>query len=90
MIIRHAPTFPRLPALPTLVDSRASQRVPATVSGLNSATSLQTRADFDSFALRDGVPGALGVRELKFVIADFDTDTPSLYFINANRHRLAL
>jgi len=62
--------------------------VPATVSGLDSATSLQTRADFDRFALRDDVPGALGVRELKFVVADFDTDTPSLYFINSNRHRL--
>lgn len=88
MTIRHAPTFPRLPTLPTLIDMPYTPAPPRPISGLDSSIFLATRADFDAFAVRDDVPGALGVREMKFVFADFDTDTPSLFFINSNLHPL--
>ncbi|MDA0813097.1 MAG: hypothetical protein O3C21_12020 [Verrucomicrobia bacterium] len=46
---------------------------------------LRTRADFDQLARRDNVPGALGVRELKVLIAGADTDSPAGFFMNTGR-----
>lgn len=48
-----------------------------------SAATLPSRAAFDAFAAREDVPGALGLREVKFVIEDVHTDAPKLHLINA-------
>jgi pyruvate, water dikinase len=46
------------------------------------ATAIPDRATFEQLASRDDVPGALGVREVKFLIAQVDTDQPIVYFLN--------
>lgn len=51
-------------------------------------STLAGREMFEAFAKRDDVPGALGVRELKFVITGADTDTPALHFMNTNINTL--
>ena len=38
--------------------------------------------------MRDDVPGALGLREVKFIITDVDTDAPQLVFMNNNLNAL--
>lgn len=53
-----------------------------------SAKALSTRSDFEAFAQRDDVPGALAVREVKFVITDLHTDTPQIYFMNSKDQTL--
>lgn len=40
------------------------------------------RATFDRLAKRSNLPGAAGVRELKFLVAGVDTAYPVLYFMN--------
>lgn len=45
-------------------------------------TAIPDRATFEQLASRDDVPGALGVREVKFLIAQVDTDQPIVYFLN--------
>ena len=42
--------------------------------------------EFDALARRDNVPGALGIREVKFLIVDVDTNRPLLYFLNSTTH----
>ena len=83
------PRFPRhlrLPALPLnayCVDcgsGAGDQQV--------SDTALLDRDAFERFAVRDDVPGALGVREVKFVITHADADTPRLMFMNSNLNPL--
>ncbi len=49
---------------------------------------LPTRAIFDSYAHRDDVPGAIGVREVKFLIADINTPNPILYLMNMQQLKL--
>lgn len=85
---RVAPTHPRLPLLPTFVDVRNHNVPPRNGNGTDSARSLSSRADFEAFAVRDDVPGTLGIREMKFVITDAETSTPSLYLMNSNIHTL--
>lgn len=46
---------------------------------------LSSRDDFDQLARRDNVPGALGVRELKVLIAGVDTESPIAFFLNTGR-----
>jgi pyruvate, water dikinase len=46
------------------------------------ATTIPDRAAFEQLASRDDVPGALGVREVKFLITQVDTDQPIVYFLN--------
>jgi hypothetical protein len=46
------------------------------------AIAVPNRHVFDFLSSRSGVPGALGIRELKFLIKDINSDYPSLYFIN--------
>jgi len=48
------------------------------------ALSAPDRATFEKLARRDDVPGALGVREVKFLMTDVDTASPKLYLINTN------
>ena len=42
---------------------------------------------YEKLAHRDNFPGAMGVREVKFLITGADTASPSLYFLNTNLHR---
>jgi pyruvate, water dikinase len=46
------------------------------------ATLIPDRATFEQLASRDDVPGALGVREVKFLISQVDTTQPIVYFLN--------
>ena len=85
------PRFPRhvrLPALPLdayCIDCGSGVSAPGRQV---SDTTLQDRAAFDRFAVRDDVPGALGLREVKFIITDVDTDAPQLVFMNNNLNAL--
>lgn len=44
---------------------------------------LQDRQTFEALATTSDVSGVTGVREVKFVISDLDTDQPVLFFINS-------
>ena len=46
------------------------------------ASRLPDRTTFDELARRDDVPGALGAREVKFLMVGVDGPNPRLYFIN--------
>ena len=46
---------------------------------------LESREEFDRLARRDNVPGALGVREIKVLIAEVDTDHPVIFYLNTGR-----
>ena len=48
-------------------------------------TDLNNRVEFESLAARNNVPGALEVLEVKFVILNINTATPSLYFMNTQK-----
>ncbi|MBS1152305.1 MAG: ppsA, partial [Myxococcaceae bacterium] len=48
------------------------------------ATQILDRATFEKLARRDDVPGALGVREVKFLMTGVDGPDPQVYFINTN------
>ena len=48
------------------------------------ATTIQTREQFEILSHRDDVPGAIGVREVKFLVANVDTDSPIVFFLNTN------
>ena len=50
------------------------------------ANHLPTRANFEALSHRDNFPGAIGVREVKFLILNLDTRKPELYFLNNNKH----
>ncbi|MDB2439453.1 PEP/pyruvate-binding domain-containing protein [Hellea sp.] len=50
-------------------------------------TSITSRARFEELAHRDDVPGAIGVREVKYLITGVDTDSPQVYFLNTNVHK---
>jgi len=65
---------------------------PTTMNPLNPAWSipnssgaiiLQDRPGFESLSERDDVPGAIGIREVKFLISNVDTPNPRLYLINS-------
>ncbi len=47
---------------------------------------IKSHDEFDALARRDNVPGALGVREVKFLVVDVDKKDPLLYFLNSTRH----
>jgi pyruvate, water dikinase len=49
---------------------------------------INDRTDFEIFSERDDAPGALAVRQLKFVVAGVDTDSPLVYFMNSKNHPL--
>jgi pyruvate,water dikinase len=48
-------------------------------------TSIPDRATFERFARRDNVPGAMGVREVKFLVTGVGTPNPTLYFFNTKK-----
>ncbi|NOR80436.1 MAG: hypothetical protein GQ529_06325, partial [Methyloprofundus sp.] len=45
---------------------------------------LKDRQAFDALAVTADVSGVVGVRELKFVIADLDSENPILFFMNSD------
>ncbi|MCA8924626.1 MAG: hypothetical protein KDD82_22630 [Planctomycetes bacterium] len=49
-------------------------------------TRIPDRATFERLSRRDNVPGAMGVREVKFLVTGVDTATPRLHFIDTKRH----
>ncbi len=59
---------------------------PAIVEAHHGAAVVRHREDFESMARRDSVPGANGIREMKFLMTDVDTDKPKLFLINTKRH----
>lgn len=91
------PQYPRLPIMPDLVSQKPMRAVVGDDTPLRRITNLDVRdavnsiadrAMFEALAKRDDVPGALGVREVKFVITGVDTPAPEIYFINTNTHQL--
>ena len=59
-------------------------REPTALPPTQGATEVPDRATFERLARRDDVPGALGARELKFLVVGVDTGTPALWFLNTN------
>ena len=47
---------------------------------------LTGRSDFELLAARSDQPGALSIREVKYLIMDVNTDHPKLYFFNTERY----
>ena len=47
---------------------------------------LKSREEFEALARRDNVPGALGIQETKFLVADVESKDPILYFLNTKNH----
>ncbi len=68
--------------------------LPDALAPRDGARAVPDRAAFDALSHRDDVPGALGVRELKFVIVGLrggglrSTDVPRLYYMNSQTHAL--
>ncbi len=50
------------------------------------AALVADRTAFEGLSHRDNFPGALDVREVKFVIFGVDTDSPELYFVDSQTH----
>ncbi len=50
------------------------------------ATAIPDRATFEKLARRDDVPGALGAREVKFLMTGVDGPNPQVYFLNTNNY----
>ncbi|WP_299009602.1 PEP/pyruvate-binding domain-containing protein [uncultured Shewanella sp.] len=59
---------------------------------VNSETSIDYRhtliddSDFESLAASSDQPGAMNIREVKYLIMGIDTDSPQLYFFNTQRY----
>lgn len=63
---------------PEFHDSLPPRSVPVELG----ATEIASRTEFERLARRDDVPGALGLREVKFLMTGVDTPSPNLYFMN--------
>jgi len=59
---------------------------PTTLPIAQGATVAPDRATFELLARRDDVPGALGVREVKFLVLGVDGLAPRLFLANTNRY----
>jgi len=79
----QVPHFSRPPAPPETIWQAQGNGPVAAIEG---AGVLPTRTAFEAFSARDDVPGQLGVREVKFLIADVRADAPQLYFMNSSRN----
>jgi hypothetical protein len=74
MELRRQPTFSALnPALPMDVE--------------DGAVFLPDRATYELLAHRDDFPGAVGVREVKFLVSEVDGPQPKLHFLNTRTRR---
>jgi len=54
---------------------------------IHGAIHIPTRSYFERLATRDNRPGALSVREIKFLVYDVHTDRPALYFADSNLYQ---
>ncbi len=71
-----------------LVDFNAlDDQKPSTQDLEDGTTALIDRNDFNILSHRDNFPGALNVQEVKILITNVDTDSPTLYFMNTNNHQ---
>ncbi|MDA8564119.1 hypothetical protein N9L06_06665, partial [Mariniblastus sp.] len=61
-----------------------STQTPGNLS--DGSVNLPDEETFDFLAHRDDVPGAINVRELKFLITEVNSDFPRLHFLNTNEH----
>jgi pyruvate,water dikinase len=59
---------------------------PVTLPTSQGATEVPDRATFELLARRDDVPGALGVREVKFLVLGVDGPAPRLFLANTGRY----
>lgn len=89
--LRHTPAF--VPPLPAGIDRpgparRNLWRVQSADLHRYGVLTIPTRAIFDRLSHRENVPGALGVREVKFVIADVNTPDPILYLMDMTATKL--
>ncbi len=57
-----------------------------TLDNTSGATFVPSMTAFDKIARRDDVPGATGVREVKFLVTGVDGPTPQLYLIDTKKH----
>lgn len=60
--------------------------LPTDLALTDGAATVPDRATFDVLAHRDDVPGAPGVREVKFVVLGLDTPAPALWLVNTNTY----
>ncbi len=51
------------------------------------ATQVESAAAFDALSHLDDVPGALGVREVKFLVVGVNTATPKVFFLNTKNQK---
>lgn len=59
---------------------------PSTQDLTDGTTTLIDRNDFNILSHRDDFPGALNVQEVKILITNVDSGSPTLHFINTNNH----
>lgn len=93
------PRLPRPPALPIaekrtsgdpVTEIRTALKVvapPPEIPFEDGAAAIPDRATFEALSHRDDVPGALGVREVKFLIQGVDTNDPRVWFLNTNNQK---
>lgn len=74
-----------------VTEAQARQSTVAYSAGLGleqGVLRILNREQFEHLAQPSSVPGALGVKEIKFVITDVDSDSPVLYLMNSKNYPL--
>lgn len=69
------------------LDAAGTNVSETTLDPNDGATLVPDQAAFEALAHRDDVPGALGVREVKFLVTGADTDSPRVFFMNTNNQK---
>ena len=70
--------------LKTASDAQGNSIFDWAIAQNKGAILLKDRQAFDTLAVTADVSGVVGVRELKFVIVDLDSEQPVLFFINSD------
>ena len=81
--ILAAPLTIRLTELDATLDTGPVETIPIE----EGAVAVPDRGVFEVLSHRDDVPGALGVREVKYLVAGVDSGAPQVFFLNTNKHR---
>lgn len=76
-----------LPEIVDRLDNNLSLANGKVINFSEGAVNIPDEATFDALAHRDDVPGALGVREVKFLVTRADTKNPKVYFLNTNNQK---
>ena len=79
---------PRQFLVKTIKDNAGKTIFDWAIADNKGALLLTDRVAFEKLATINAVSGVLGVRELKFVMADLETDSPILFFINSEQNPL--